>query len=199
MPHYIQFARSGIVEGFSNTSEFQTDFSFIDFNPLMFQEVWDNPKPALEQETGFIFFPPSQTRAISGYFAMPSSITDGGKWTTAVRYVKTTDEPGEIAWRLRGRAIFLGDSINVELRDFGVADSSPFYHENTTDLYCEDAWPEIEYTEEEGKKPIGATIVYKLSRDVDHDRDTYPDIVKMITLGAYCEIDTLGSELKYEK
>lgn len=199
MPHYIQFSRSGIVEGFSNTSEFQKDFQFVDFSPVTFQEVWENPKPALEQETGFIFFPPSQTRSVSGYFSMPTSIADGGSFAPVVRYVKTTGSPGDVAWQLEARVIYLGESVDVGFESLGIAQPSRYQHDDTKDKYSESNWGERKYVDQPGRSALGATVIYRLSRVHDDPYDTYNDMVKMIALGGYFEVDTLGSELKYEK
>ncbi len=195
MPHYLQYINSGRIPGYTATSEYQSDWDFIQFPIGEVDGRTGNP-PVVEPGSGFYLFSGSVDNSVYGSIHLPASLDLNGDYIPAVKWTKTSSAAGDVVWQLESRVVRPGEVLGSYGSAQFATESENFKNDDTDSKYAISLFPtkDIDEGVEDVNQSEGEIVSFILSRQPGDAGDTYGANARLLAFGLYVQVDTLGSE-----
>lgn len=196
MPNYIQFYRQGNVEAKSLSSEYQSDWFYLEIPLTGIQRGGGATPPDIEQSTGYLLFDSNSVETTVGSISLPHGIDIDGVFLPVVKWTKTSSAAGGVAWNFKYIATSPGEIIPSTETDLGIGVNAPNYqNDDTMNKMAIDFWEQEEFDDtSDDFRPLGEVITMQLIRQVNHASDTYGADARVMSFGILCQVNCLGSE-----
>ncbi len=195
MPNYLQFSKQGRVRSYSATSEYQSDWVFIQFEIGEVDGRTGNP-PIVEPGSGYYLFRNTSVDSVYGSIYFPHAIDVDGDFRPAVQWTKTSSASGDVLWQLQYRIVRPGEVLGSFGSPVFAEPVEDYQNDDTSGKYAIDFFP-LEDLDEGQTAPsniLGEVVNFILTRKSDDASDTYAANARLLHFGLYCQMNTIGSE-----